>query len=115
MENSFFEDSRISMKAKGILGYLLTKPDYWKLQVNDIVKHCTEGRSSIYSGIKELMEAGYIFREEIRIDGNFSGYNYYIFENPNLNNLKSPHSGNTDTVFTDTVFTNTQNCDISNN
>ena len=66
MNKSFLEDNRLSMKAKGILAYLLTKPNNWKVIVADIVKHCKDGKSAIYAGLKELKENGYYKKEEIR-------------------------------------------------
>ena len=61
------EDPKLSFKAKGILAYLLSKPDDWKLQVADLENHSNDGERSIYSGIKELRQNGYcqIIKKEI--------------------------------------------------
>ena len=66
MNKGFLEDDRLSMKAKGILAYLLSKPDNWKVIVGDIIKHCKDSKSAIYSGLKELKENGYYKKEPIR-------------------------------------------------
>lgn len=60
IENSMFEDNRISWKAKGLLGYLLTKPDGWIVRITDLVKHSTDGDKAIRSAIKELKTYGYL-------------------------------------------------------
>ena len=72
IENAMFQDKRISYKAKGILGYLLTKPDGWVVRMADIINHSTDGDKSTRTGIKELRQNGYlkIFRIK-RPDGNW--------------------------------------------
>ncbi|MBO5459690.1 MAG: hypothetical protein J5981_05515, partial [Lachnospira sp.] len=59
MDKTFLEDNRLSFKAKGILAYLLSKPDNWKVIVQDLVKYSTDGKASVYTGLKELKEYGY--------------------------------------------------------
>ena len=53
------EDPALSWKAKGILSYLLGKPQGWKAQVQDISNHGTDRGGSIRAGLKELRDAGY--------------------------------------------------------
>lgn len=60
IENSMFEDSRISYKAKGILGYLLTKPDGWIVKIPDLINHGMDGEKSLRAGLKELKTYGYL-------------------------------------------------------
>jgi len=60
IENAMFHDERLSWKAKGLLGYLLTKPDGWIVRITDLTNHGTDGEKSIRSGIKELRECGYL-------------------------------------------------------
>jgi hypothetical protein len=38
MCNIFFSDNQLTWKAKGILGYLLTKPDNWTIILENLVK-----------------------------------------------------------------------------
>ena len=66
MDKRFLEDDRLSFKAKGILAYLLSKPNNWKVVVWDLVKHCKDGKSAVYAGLKELREAGYYEKKPIR-------------------------------------------------
>ena len=56
---SALDDPLLSMKAKGVLAYLLSKPPHWKVNVTDICSHCTDGERAIRSGIMELREVGY--------------------------------------------------------
>jgi len=74
IENSMFEDSRISWKAKGLLGYLLTKPDGWIVRRFDLIKHATDGDKSVRSAIDELKKYGYLTIKRIKKDnGQWAG------------------------------------------
>lgn len=66
MDKSFLEDIRLSYKAKGILAYLLSKPDNWKVIVGNLVNYSTDGKASVYAGLKELKECGYYEKVPIR-------------------------------------------------
>jgi hypothetical protein len=59
----------ISWKAKGILAYLLGKPQDWRAQVQDIVNHGTDGEAAVRSALKELRDSGYARLDSIRDKG----------------------------------------------
>jgi predicted transcriptional regulator len=75
--NNFFSDTRLSWKAKGLLGYLLTKPDDWEVYVNQLATVSEDGRDSTTAGVNELLELGYIKRKQIREKGRFK-YEYEL-------------------------------------
>jgi len=103
ISNVHLNDDRLSWKAKGILTYLLSKPDDWQVYVRDLVKRSTDGRDAVYSGLKELSVCGYVVSETMRNEkGKITGTAYYIIENPGF----SPH-----TDFPDTVKPDTENPD----
>lgn len=54
------EDTRLSWAARGLLGYLLSRPDDWKVLVNDLRKRGDLGRDGIYRLLREFREAGYM-------------------------------------------------------
>ena len=62
IHNKLINDSKISLKAKGIMLYMLSKPENWKYIPKEIAKNSKDGLDSVYSGIKELIEAGYVSR-----------------------------------------------------
>jgi hypothetical protein len=73
----------LSWKAKGLLGYLLSRPDNWRIIVADLVKQSTDGRDAVYTGLKELINARYIIRERKRLErGRYSSYEYIVLEEP---------------------------------
>jgi len=82
ISNQLFKNKGISLKAKGLMAYLLSLPNDWNLSINGIVACSKEGRAAISSTIKELIESGYIERETIRDKGKFVGYDYFVFEQP---------------------------------
>jgi hypothetical protein len=66
IDKTFLEDSRLSFKAKGILAYLLSKPDNWKVIVANLVNYSSDGKASVYAGLKELKEYGYYKKIAVR-------------------------------------------------
>ena len=85
ISNQLFKNKGISLKAKGLMAYLLSLPSDWNLSINGIVACSKEGRSAIGNTIKELISAGYIERTQVRDKGKFVGYDYFVFEQPKLN------------------------------
>lgn len=83
ISNEVLNDPKLSYKAKGLLCYLLSKPDTWNIQVNQLVKASKDGRDAVYATIKELGEAGYIIKEVIKdASGKIVECAYTVFENP---------------------------------
>ncbi|MFO3691800.1 conserved phage C-terminal domain-containing protein [Staphylococcus felis] len=79
----FIYDSNLSAKAKGILLYLLSRPDDWKIYTSEIEKNMSDGQKSINSGVNELIKNKYIHRTQKRNDsGVFNGYEYLVYEKP---------------------------------
>lgn len=64
------QDERLSFKATGILGYLLSLPDNWRTDADRLSKakngggRAKEGRESIQAGLRELEDAGYLVRRK---------------------------------------------------
>ncbi|MFI2857528.1 helix-turn-helix domain-containing protein [Paenibacillus sp. JSM ZJ436] len=78
----FLSDERLSWKAKGLLGYLLSKPSNWRVYVSDLVKRSKDGKDAVYSALKELEAAGYIERHQTRENGRITGYETVVYERP---------------------------------
>ena len=56
---SMLDDKRLSWKAKGVLSYLLGKPVNWKVRATDIINHGKDGKSAVWTSLKELRTHGY--------------------------------------------------------
>ena len=85
ISNQLFKNKGISLKAKGLMAYLLSLPNDWNLSINGIVACSKEGRGAIRNTFTELISAGYIERIQIRDKGKFIGYDYFVFEQPKCN------------------------------
>lgn len=122
IDNTFIKDKKLSAKAKGIMCYLLSLPDDWKIYLSELKNNFTDGKASISSGIKELMEHGYLKRERIHDKkGKFDGYTYQVIENPTFQpkaenpSTDKPKTDNPSTDNQQLLSTNTiQSTDILN-
>ena len=108
MNKTVLNDSRLSLKAKGLLCYLLSKPDNWYINTNDIIHSSSNGRESVWSGINELVKFGYMYKHQFRNNnGSFHNYNYLVFECPkyatSTETNSQPHSAFPSTVNPSTV------------
>ena len=83
IDKAFLLNEEISLKAKGLLALLLSYPDNWQFYKAEIVQHTTDKENSLNSGLKELMENGYIVRKQRKDEnGKFEGYEYHVYEKP---------------------------------
>lgn len=83
ISNSLVNDRHLSYQAVGLLSYLLSKPDYWYINTNDLVNSHSNGYSSVRSIISELVLHGYLFKHRLRYpDGRYSSYFYHVSESP---------------------------------
>lgn len=80
--NHVFEDDRLSMEARWLLGYLLSKPDNWTVRLGDIRKKGGCGKDKAQAMVKELITYGYAEREEIREGGKYAGTVLVVYDEP---------------------------------
>lgn len=81
INKNVLNDPRISFKAKGLMAYLLSLPDDWEIYESEVVNHSRDGKDSLKSAIKELIETGYIERTRIRDEkGRLGAYEYTVRE-----------------------------------
>lgn len=66
VDSRTINDEALSLRATGLLVWLLDKPDGWRINSIEISKRCKEGRDAIRAAIAELEEAGYLTREKYR-------------------------------------------------
>jgi hypothetical protein len=124
VHKNFIHDDNLSWKAKGILLYLLSRPDDWQVYETEIVKHSSDGLSGLKSGIKELEQVGYIQRNRKRDDkGRLKEYEYLVYEQPNhirfsnvgKTNVGNSYIGKTYVGESHTTNNNSTNNDLTNN
>lgn len=82
VDRDTLNDKTISFKARGVLVWLLDKPDDWTTSQERIEREGIEGREAIASAIKELETAGYIRRTRSR-DGHGQWHvEWTVYERP---------------------------------
>ena len=80
MNVSAANDVRLSVKAKGVMYYLVSKPDGWKGHVYDIVANTSSGRKTVQSSLKELSTYGYVELIKERDSNGFITSYYRIYD-----------------------------------
>lgn len=86
MSNSHFREKEMSLKAKGLLSLMLSLPEEWDYSEVGLSKLSKDGVGSTAKALDELETFGYLRRTQCKeTDGKFAGYEYDIFETPQIN------------------------------
>lgn len=78
MNNQPVNNIELSWKAKGILWYLLSKPDDWQIYYKDLVNHASDGKSAVTTGMDELIDKQYIQRTKKHNSSGKFEYEYIV-------------------------------------
>lgn len=78
------QDARLSFEARGMLLYLLSKPDDWEIRVDDLRREGQIGRDKARRILDELLHYGYLVVAPMQRDdqGQFAGTRYLVIECP---------------------------------
>jgi hypothetical protein len=76
------ENPKLSWKAKGLLAYLLSRPDNWVVRFRDLGKRSPDGAHTVRVAMKELRTAGHVTVETERDGGRITKWIYHIHEVP---------------------------------
>lgn len=109
LDKRISEDSRLSWGARGLLIFLLGKPDSWNVSISHLRDETKDtakptGRDGVYGLLDELIQAGYVIRSQERIEsGGFSNNAYVVRESPLPENpyTANPYTANPTLVSTD--------------
>ena len=90
VSNKVYDKNQLSWQAMGLLGYLLTKPDNWKVMVAELVNVTKDakkptGREGVYNIINEIKEKGFI---SVRKNSDGST-DYTVYDEP----IQQPNQG----------------------
>lgn len=89
-------DKNLSLKAKGLHSFLMSKPDDWKIYVRALAAELKEGKDAVGAALSELIARGYIHKKRNHDElGKFQGFTYTVYE-------IIPYPGNPDTDYPDT-------------
>lgn len=88
LNKSISEDGRLSWAARGLLVFLLGKPDHWAVSVTHLRNETAKsskptGRDGVYGLLQELIAAGYVERRQDRGESGLLGEtHYFVSETP---------------------------------
>lgn len=117
IDNRVIEDKRLTWGARGLLEYMLSKPDDWKFYMSELITHSdNDGRDKAYGYLKELKKYGYVIRKQGRNSkGKFEAQDLIVTDTPALPpHTDSPDTGEPDTGRPDTVNPTLLNTDSTN-
>ena len=88
INTSVLHDEKLSLKAKGLLAYLLIMPNGWKGQIYNIVNSHPDGERSVQSAMKELVDNGYAKLKHVysKEERKFKGCHYEILDQKKQSN-----------------------------
>lgn len=117
------QDRSLSWEARGVLWYLLSKSDNWEVQPKDLQQGV--GRDKVYKILKELIDANYIERVDVREKGKFVSTTYLVYEQPYTEKpdtvktldqrITTGRNAKQSSEMPDTVLPDTSNTDIKDN
>ena len=101
--NSWVRDSRLSLKARGLLAQIMSHRAGWSVSLRMLAKTNNCGLRSIRSAVDELIEYGYLSRSDEQgrdEDGNFTDYTYTTQDPPIYSGLARSRFAHTRTAHT---------------
>ena len=66
MANFHLRDRNLSLKAKGVMSFMLSLPDTWDFSMEGLAICSKDGVDSVRSALKELEDSGYLVRSRAR-------------------------------------------------
>ena len=80
MSNYHLREKDMSLKAKGLLSWMLSNTDDWDYSIQGIVANCKENETAIESALNELKQFGYLTVTKLTPDKTESGRYEYIYD-----------------------------------
>lgn len=124
IDKAGLEDARLTLKAKGLWAYLMSRPPNWKVSVAHLVKTTPDGRTAIYSALKELRTYGYARYSQPFVNGRLAEGEWVITDDPAEIAVNEAlyrkegeilHSENLNTVFLNAEKDYTNNIELNKN
>ena len=100
ISNAVVISKDLSLKAKGLYAYMISRPDDWDFSMAGLESCLKEGREAVRGALVELINNGIAKREKIRQeDGTFS-WEITVFQDPSIS---QPSTGQPSTGLPSTV------------
>ena len=84
LDKGFLNNPKLSLKEKGLLAIMLSKPNDWKFTEKELANTSTDGITAVRKAIQNLIKYGYIERKQKKEHGRYAGYEYIVRETPML-------------------------------
>lgn len=91
------QDRRLSLKARGLFLLLQSLPEDWKYTISGLATLAGTGKDQIRSGLAELLQVGYLVKEQAHDEGGKFAGNIFVLQE------EAPLSENPTTVYEQTV------------
>lgn len=82
VSNSLLEDPNLNWAAKGMLCYLLSKPDNWTVNPLHLERQTDDGQTRVRAIVKTLETAGYMVRRRNRLDDGTFEWETVVYDAP---------------------------------
>ncbi len=82
MRRDAAQDDRLSWEGRGLLAYVLSKADNWKIRLGDLRKQGGVGRDLTRRILRELETNGYLTRERVRLAHGRFDWICTVYEKP---------------------------------
>lgn len=83
--NEPFNDVRLSWEARGLMGYLLSKPNNWEVNMADLLNKGPAGEHKMRRMLAELRAIGYMNRIRVTLARNLFDWITEVYESPSQN------------------------------
>lgn len=80
--NEMLNNKNLSWKAKGLFGYIRSKPNDWNFSSLRMSKDSTDGENGTRSGLQELAKLGYLTRKKYQLPDGKWDWEYILHLQP---------------------------------
>lgn len=82
IDNATLTDASLTWEARGLLAYLLSKPDDWTVSRDHLATQAPNGIAMVRRVLTELEEHGYLVRSRVNTGGGRFAWEAVVYERP---------------------------------
>jgi hypothetical protein len=82
LNQGFLNDPALDWDTRGLLAYLLSKPDNWEIHTDHLIKQGKAGRTAMLRILRDLEAAGYLVRIRERDESGRFVWTKEVYEKP---------------------------------
>lgn len=112
--NHIISDSNVSLKAKGLYLYMVSKPDNWEFSFAGMTSQLLESKETIGKIINELILIGYMDKIKNRVNGKQAVNSYILHLKPQSRSESKNENHKMRTTKSELENATTSNTDYNN-